>query len=100
MGETYAEFWRRKGIEAGLDMGAAEHSDKVMQRDARSAAEKLMQKEGDDFWAEFGSYRASDLREKPVLHGGAIVLGGGGSVKRKKSKKGNKPTVYVWGETL
>lgn len=96
MGETYSEFWRRKGIEEGLDMGVADHSDKVMQRDARSAAEKLMQKEGDDFWAEFGSYRASDLREKPVLHGGAIVLGGGAKAGKKKNKRGNKIYQDAW----
>lgn len=54
--------------------------------------------------------RWQDMRKYPIpnLHtvepykamAGAIVPGGGGSNRVKKSKKGNKPTVYVWGETL
>lgn len=67
-------------------------------RIARSAYEKLMLLEGDAFWNEFYSYRASDLHSKtPIPLDGPMVPGGGSkSGKRKKSPKGNKVYIDQW----
>jgi len=53
-------------------------------------------------WEDIRKYHPPNLLHKEPVKcmAGAIVPGGGGTVKVKKSKKGNKPTVYVWGENL
>lgn len=56
------------------------------------------------FWAWWGKSSPLDpqniTREPINAMSGAIEFSGGGNVRVKKSRKGNKPTVYVWGETL
>lgn len=97
---TKERTWEEEEEKVNLQEIAIEVEKDVAQK-ARSAAEKLMEKTGDEFWQEFYGYRASNLHEKPVNPlDGQIVLGGGSKSGKKKSKKGNKPTVYVWGETL
>lgn len=77
---------------------AARICDDTVNREARSAAEKLMQKTGDDFWAEFnGVRRASNLHSvEPIPAGNPSPKGGGSKSKNKKSKTGNKVYTQVW----
>jgi len=52
-------------------------------------------------WKEHRKYPTPNLHtivDPYKAEVGAIVPGGGGTAKAKKSKKGNKPTVYIWGE--
>lgn len=77
--------------------------EKSVARDARESGEKLIKKreleEGSLEW--FYSMKPPDnnVLEPINAMSGAIVLGGGSKSGGKKSKKGNKPTVYVWGQT-
>jgi len=63
-------------------------------------SERLNAMSEDERWAEYYKYHPHDLisKEPTKCMAGAIVPGGGGKIKTKKDTKGNKPTVYKWGE--
>lgn len=62
----------------------------------------LVSADSKTFWNWWGKTSHKHMvNEKDVILplGGPVSFGGGG-IKRKKSKRGNKPTVHVWGEIL
>lgn len=88
---------------------AAEICEKSVMAEAKESAEKIkgtwqeefLQQPSKDIWAWMNKWKVPNLHEKEPWQAmsGPSAPGGGGA-KNKKSKKGNKPTVYVWGETL
>jgi hypothetical protein len=68
---------------------------------AKEDAEKIIRKNELGSLEWFYSTKPPDnsVLEPINAMSGSISFGGGG-IKRKKSKKGNKPTTYVWGEIL
>ena len=97
-------------IETDLEVviRAAEVSERVTQREAVESTERIKGTWSDHFlkmdeaerWEDYRKYHIGDLtyKEPVTCMAGPISPGGGGAMKVKKSKKGNKPTVYVWGE--
>lgn len=85
----------------------ADKIEKQVSVEAKKDAEVIKSKheeldEHEKFWRDWARTSPPDsLKQREPINAmsGSINFGGGGSVKRKKSKKGNKPTVYVWGET-
>ena len=53
-------------------------------------------------WRDYRKYHVGDLmyKEPYKAMAGAIVPGGGSKSNVKKSNKGCKPTVYIWGATI
>lgn len=90
-----------------MDLGIVIRAEEAVQTEVVESAERIREtwfkkyshmSEGER-WAEFRKYHIPNLHEKEVIPlGGPSKPGGGSKTKAKKSKKGNKPTVYVWGE--
>ena len=88
---------------------AAEVSERVVNAEVVESVEKCRGTWFDGFskmtreerWDDYRKYHIGDLMSKePVTcMAGPISPGGGGAMKCKKSTKGNKPTVYIWGST-
>jgi len=97
-------------IETDLEVviRAAEVSEKVVNVEVVESVEKCRGTWFDGFskmsreerWKDYRKYHVADLVSKDPVKcmSGPTAPGGGGAMKVKKSKKGNKPTVYVWGE--
>jgi hypothetical protein len=96
--------------ESDLDIviKAAEISERVIQAEVVESvirirgtwSERFSQMTENERWAEYRKHKPPDLlaKEPYKCMSGPTAPGGGSSGKIKKSKKGNKPTVYVWGE--
>ena len=76
--------------------------------EARESAEKIkstwqeefLRQPSDQIWAWMARYkRQGDINYKEPLKAGPSEPGGGSKSNVKKSKKGNKPTIYVWEPT-
>lgn len=95
---TYEEEYREVNIQE-----IADQIEQQVSAGAKKDAEAIKSREPEDFWQWWGRTSPPDsLKQREPINAmsGAINFGGGNSSRVKKSKKGNKPTVYVWGETL
>jgi hypothetical protein len=105
-----------RACRAGLYRGeniiikAAEIVERVVTAEAIESAEKIkgtwfeefLKQPSEDIWAWMAKWKVPNLHEKEPWQAmsGPSAPGGGSKSNIKKSKKGNKPTQYVWGETL
>lgn len=86
--------------EKTVDQEAAK-SVKEIKKQNSSDPSRLIRSNSANFWRWWAGSSPPDafVQRDPInALAGAIVLGGGSKNMRKKSKKGNKPTQYVWGE--
>jgi len=81
-------------------MKAAKIAEEVVTKDAIESAEKIKGLQADtDFWTWWGRTSPPNINSKiPLPLDGPSAPGGGSKIRVKKSKTGNKPTVYVWGD--
>jgi len=97
-------------IETDLEVvvRAAEVSERVTQREAVESTERIKGTWADHFlkmdeaerWADYRKYHVADLTySEPITCMSGPSSPGGSTMKCKKSTKGNKPTVYIWGST-
>ena len=85
---------------------AAAVSEKVIDAEVRESIHKIRGTWAEGFlkmsekerWEDLRKYHIPSLMDKVVLPAGEGSPGGGSKSNAKKSKKGNKKTVYVWGE--
>lgn len=61
-------------------------------------ADHFLKMDEDERWEDYRKYHEPSLMYKVPIPAGEGKPGGGCTMKVKKSKKGNKPTVYIWGE--
>jgi|GEM_PF-2331446 len=80
---------------------------KEASKDARNIirgtwASQFLSMTEDQRWEDYRKHHIGDLmyKEPYKAMAGAIVPGGGSKSNVKKSNKGCKPTVYIWGATI
>jgi len=92
----------RKGFYHGEEnrlVEVAEIIEKQIDKEVAEGVKILKALPEEDFWAEWGKYSTPNLHAKEPYKCmyGPTAPGGGGMKGAKKSTKGCKPTVYVWG---